>query len=195
MSKPLSKPKYFVPQPQRVRRITHSFAWIDHRLLRNGFVQVMTHQDQSLYLFLNLVADRNGVSFYRKEKICDLLDLDFGQFEVARDRLIHLGLLAFTPYSALTVNGFHQVLPVDGLPVDFAAARPIVPEPAHLPEVQTSPRHAAAGLSDPAPHSAPTASAPMAASERAAKLAARDLAARLAAERLAAAFKAGLSKV
>jgi len=198
MSKPLSKPRYFIPQPQRVRRITHSFAWIDHRLLRSGFMQVMTHQDQSLYLFLNLVADRNGVSFYRKEKICDLLDLDFGQFEVARDRLIHLGLVAFTPYSALTVNGFHQVLPVDGQPVDFAAvdcaaARPIVLEPARLPEAQANPRHArptAAGLSDPAP-----ASAPMAPGELAAKLAANDLAARLAAEKLAAAFKAGLSKV
>jgi hypothetical protein len=200
----MSKPRYFIPQPQRVRHITHSFAWIDHRLLRSGFIQVMTHQDQSLYLFLNLVADRNGVSFYRKEKICGLLDLDFGQFEIARDRLIHLGLLAFTPYSAMTVNGFHQVLPVDGLPVDFAAARPVVTElvvtePVHRPEVRTSPRHArpaVANLSDPAPAAAaPIAAAPMTASERAAKLAARDLADRLASQKLAAAFKAGLSKV
>jgi len=42
---------------------------------------VMTHEDQSLYLFLALAADRNGVSFYRKEKICDCLGLDFQQFE------------------------------------------------------------------------------------------------------------------
>jgi hypothetical protein len=202
VSKHLSKPRYAVPQPQRLRQITHSFAWVDHRLLRNGFVQVMTHQDQSLYLFLNLVADRNGVSFYRKEKICDLLDLDFGQFEIARDRLLHLGLLAFAPYSALAVNGFYQVLPVDGQPPDFAAARPIIPKSAPSPEMQTSPRRvspAAAGLSRPAPHSAPTHSAPthsapMSAGERAAKRAARDLAATLAAEKLAAAFKAGLSK-
>jgi hypothetical protein len=180
-----------------VRHITHSFAWIDHRLLRGGFVQAMTHQDQSLYLFLNLVADRNGVSFYRKEKICDLLDLDFRQFEVARDRLIHLRLLAFEPYSALTPNGFYQVLPVDGQPPDFAAARPTVAESTRLPEAQASPRHArptAAGLARAAPTSAPAASVPMAASERSARLAANDLAARLAAEKLAAAFKAGLSK-
>jgi len=112
--------EYHIPQPQRVRRIEKSFAWIDHRLLRNGFLQVMSHQDQGLYLFLALAADRHGVSFYRKEKICDALGLDFGPFEVARDRLIHLGLIAFRPYSALSPNGFYQVLPVDGRPPDFA---------------------------------------------------------------------------
>jgi len=109
-------PKYFIPQPQRVRKIEKTFAWIDHRVLRNGFLPVMTPEDQSLYLFLVLAADRNGVSFYRKEKICDQLGLDFGAFEVARDRLIDLKLIAFEPYSALTPNGYYQVLPVDGSP-------------------------------------------------------------------------------
>jgi len=113
--------KYFLPQPQRVRRIEKSFAWIDHRLLRNGFLPVMTHEDQSLYLFLTLAADRNGVSFYRKEKICDCLGLDFQQFEVAKDRLIGMNLIAFQPYSVLSPNGFYQVLPVDSQPPDFAA--------------------------------------------------------------------------
>ena len=76
----------------------------------------MTHHDQVLYLFLALVADRHGVSFYRKEKICDCLGLDWGEFEVARDRLIDFKLIAFEPYSALTPNGYYQVLPVDGRP-------------------------------------------------------------------------------
>jgi hypothetical protein len=120
----MSKPMYRIPQPQRLRRIQHSFAWIDHRLLRSGFVQTMSHQDQSLYLFLALAADRNGVSFYRKEKICGILGLDFGEFEVARDRLLDMGLLAFQSYSALSVNGFYQLLPVDGQPPDFASMSP-----------------------------------------------------------------------
>lgn len=111
-------PTPHVVQPQRVRKIENSFAWIDHRLLRNGYLAAMTHQDQSLYLFLVLVADRHGVSFYRKEKICDQLGLDFQQFEVARDRLIDLKLIAFERYSALTPNGYYQVLPVDGTPPD-----------------------------------------------------------------------------
>lgn len=114
--------KYCIPQPQRVRRIEKSFAWIDHRLLRSGYLPVMTHQDQALYLFLALVADRHGVSFYRKEKICDISGLDWGQFEVARDRLIDLKLIAFESYSAASPNGHYQVLPVDGSPPDFAGA-------------------------------------------------------------------------
>ncbi len=108
--------EYHIPQPQRVRRIEKSFAWIDHRLLRNGFLQVMDHQDMALYLFLTLAADRHGVSFYRKEKICDALGLEFAPFEAARDRLIDLTLIAFQPYSAASPNGFYQVLPVDGRP-------------------------------------------------------------------------------
>lgn len=114
--------KYCIPQPQRVRRIEKSFAWIDHRLLRNGYLSVMTHQDQALYLFLALAADRHGVSFYRKEKICDALGLDWGQFEVARDRLIDLKLIAFQSYTVTSPNGHYQVLPVDGRPPDFTAA-------------------------------------------------------------------------
>ena len=132
----MSKPTYCIPQPQRLRRIQHSFAWIDHRLLRSGFVQIMTHQDQSLYLFLALAADRNGVSFYRKEKICNILGLDFGEFEVARDRLINMGLIAFQTYSALSVNGFYQLLPVDGRPPNFASATPVVPAPPSDPSAR-----------------------------------------------------------
>lgn len=112
--------KVHIPQPQCVRRIENSFAWIDHRLLRNGYLEVMTHHDQVLYLFLALVADRHGVSFYRKEKICDCLGLDFGEFEVARDRLVNLRLIAFEAYSALTPNGHYQVLPVGERPPNLA---------------------------------------------------------------------------
>ncbi|MCY2955365.1 MAG: hypothetical protein NTU53_25845 [Planctomycetota bacterium] len=100
----------------------------------------MTHQDQSLYLFLALAADRNGVSFYRKEKICDLLGLDFGTFEIARDRLVDLDLLSFKPYSALTVNGFYQLLPVDQQAPDFAATKPVqLCGTTPLPEKTSSP--------------------------------------------------------
>ncbi len=111
-----------IPQPESVRRIEKSFAWIDHRLLRNGYLQVMTHEEHGLYLFLALAADRNGVSFYRQEKICDILGLDFGPFHIARDRLIDLKLIAFAPYSITTPNGFYQVLPITGQAPDFTQA-------------------------------------------------------------------------
>ena len=119
-------PRYHIPVPQRTRRIAGSFAWIDHRLLRNGFLAVMTHQEQSLYLFLALAAARHGVSFYRQEKITDLLGLDDQAFAVARDRLIELGLLAFEPYSVTSPNGFYQLLPVDHKAPDFVAQQGLV---------------------------------------------------------------------
>jgi len=106
-------PNYHVPQPSCVRKIERSFAWIDHRLLRAGYLAVMSHHEQALYLFLALAADRNGVSFYRREKICDCLSLNDRQFQVARDRLVDLGLIAFQPYSVLSPNGFYQLLPID----------------------------------------------------------------------------------
>ena len=101
-----------IPQPQNVRVIGKSFAWLDHRLLRNGFLRIMTHPDHSLYLFLVLAADRHGVSFYRQEKICDALGLDFSRFRQARRRLIDLNVIAFAPYHDHTPNGYYQVLPV-----------------------------------------------------------------------------------
>ena len=104
--------KAHIPQPQHVRRIQGSFAWIDHRLLRGGYLPIMTHKDQVLYLFLTLAADRNGVSLYRKEKVCDTLSRDFQQFDVARDRLIDLNLIAYQSYSILSPNGYYQVLPI-----------------------------------------------------------------------------------
>ena len=183
----MSKPNYCIPQPQRLRRIQHSFAWIDHRLLRSGFVQTMTHQDQSLYLFLALAADRNGVSFYRKEKACNILGLEFAQFEVARDRLIDMGLLAFQSYSALSVNGFYQLLPVDGRPPDFASMAPAASSvPPSAPPVQsprsspTSKTAAAPSTGSPGSISSPKTSSPQAGSTQAPPSAA-DLASRLAA--------------
>lgn len=111
--------KYHIPQPQNVRKIDGSFAWIDHRLLNDGFIEAMTADDLTLYLFLVLVADRNGVSFYRKETICDKISIDFGRFEIARDRLISMGLIAFEAYSVCSPNGHYQVLSIRGRPPDF----------------------------------------------------------------------------
>jgi hypothetical protein len=104
------KPK--VPRPDRVRRIEGPFGWLDHRLLRQGVLQGLTLEDLGVYVFLVLAADRNGTSWYRKEKICDALGLSWDQFEEARRRLLERGLIAFEPYRPGDVNGVHQVLPL-----------------------------------------------------------------------------------
>ena len=111
--------KYHIPQPKNIRNIKGSFAWVDHRLVRNGFTKVMTHPDMALYLFLVLVADKNGVSFYRKEKICEAVSLDYSQFEIAKDRLVNMKLIAFESYSVLSPNGYYQILPVETNAPDY----------------------------------------------------------------------------
>ena len=100
-----------VPRPDRVRRITGSFSWIDHRFIRDGHLEKLTRDEIALYTFLVVVGNRDGVSFYRMEKICELLAyMEWGAFQAARDRLIALGLIAFRPFSPHEPNGFYQVL-------------------------------------------------------------------------------------
>ena len=81
--------------PQRVRKITGSFAFIGHRFLRDGFLEGLTHQELLLYLFLVLVADRSGLSYYSYDKIWTLLRLPLDEYLCARDALIEKDLIAF----------------------------------------------------------------------------------------------------
>jgi hypothetical protein len=81
--------------PQRVRKITGSFAFIEHRFLRDGFWATLTHHELLLYLFLVLVADRNGLSYYSFDKICTLLRISTDQYLFARDRLLQKDQIAF----------------------------------------------------------------------------------------------------
>ena len=81
--------------PDRVRRIVGSFAFIEHRFLRGGFFSVLTHHELLLYVFLILVGDRNGLSYYSYDKICILLRITIDDYIIARDGLIGKDLIAF----------------------------------------------------------------------------------------------------
>ena len=59
--------------PDRIRKIDGSFAFIEHRFLKDGFFESLTHHEFLLYVFLVLVADRRGLSYYSYDKICTLL--------------------------------------------------------------------------------------------------------------------------
>ncbi len=58
--------------PERVRKIHGSFAFIEHRFLRNGLFSSLSRDERSLYLFLLLAADRFGLSYYSFDRICKL---------------------------------------------------------------------------------------------------------------------------
>lgn len=81
--------------PRRVRKIAGSFAFIEHRFLRHGFWTSLTHHELLLYVFLVLVADRNGLSYYNFDKICSLLQVSTDQYLPARNALIEKDLIAF----------------------------------------------------------------------------------------------------
>jgi hypothetical protein len=84
------------PLPERVRRIgEESFAFIPHPFLREGFFASLTHEERSLYLFLVLASDRQGVSFYGYDRICSVLEVPLESYLAARNGLIDKDLIAF----------------------------------------------------------------------------------------------------
>ena len=81
--------------PYRIRKITGSFTFIEHRFLRDGFFASLDHHELLLYLFLLIVGDRNGMSFYSYDKICTLLKISVDEYLLARNSLIENDLIAF----------------------------------------------------------------------------------------------------
>ncbi len=81
--------------PQLRRMLKPPFAWIDRRFLLNGFLAALSHPENLLYFFLILVADRDGLSFYSYDKICQLLQLDVDDYIRARNGLIEKQLIAY----------------------------------------------------------------------------------------------------
>ena len=81
--------------PERVRKITGSFSFIEHRFLRDGFFQRLSQHERLLYFFLILVGDRKGLSYYSYDKICMLLRITVDDYILARDALIQKDLIAF----------------------------------------------------------------------------------------------------
>ena len=71
----------------RVRRINGGFSYIPHRFLTDGFLSSLSQKELLLYLFLVLVSDRYGLSFYSYDSICSLLQLTPGQYIEAREGL------------------------------------------------------------------------------------------------------------
>jgi hypothetical protein len=82
-------------KPDRVRRINGGFSFIPHRFVSDGFLTSLSQEELLLYLFLILVSDRHGLSFYAYDSICSLLQLTVDQYIDARNALIKKDLIAF----------------------------------------------------------------------------------------------------
>ena len=81
--------------PERRRTLTPPFAWVDRRFLFDGFLSRLSTRENLLYFFSILTADRNGLSFYSYDLICQFLQLTVDDYIGARDGLIEKQLIAF----------------------------------------------------------------------------------------------------
>ena len=100
---------------ERVRKIDGGFSFVPHRFITGGFLGALGQKELLLYLFLVIVADRHGLSFYGYDRICSLLELSLEEYVQARDRLVDMDLIAF--------NGtLFQVLELPEKPVRRAKA-------------------------------------------------------------------------
>jgi hypothetical protein len=108
--------------PDRIRRIDGGFSFIPHRFLTEGFLASLGQKEILLYLFLILVSDRNGLSFYAYDAICSLLKLSADDYIEARDGLIVKELIAFD-------GTIFQVLELPSKPIEDA---PPKESPSHI---------------------------------------------------------------
>ena len=81
--------------PHRVRSIKGGFSFIPHRFVTDGFLSSLSPNQLLLYLFLVLVSDRYGLSYYAYDSICSLLQLTLEDYIQARDDLLKRDLIAF----------------------------------------------------------------------------------------------------
>lgn len=92
--------------PERLRRIPRGFSWIDHRLVREGYLRRADAKAWALYLVLVTVGDEHGLSYYAEATLGALLSLELAEVAAARRQLEQAGLIVYEP-------PFYQVLALD----------------------------------------------------------------------------------
>lgn len=84
------------PMPERRRSPrTCRFGWIDHRFLGDGALARLSGDALRLYVFLVLVANQDGISWYSYDRICVRLQMDLNTYLAARNELLEDALIAY----------------------------------------------------------------------------------------------------
>lgn len=92
--------------PQKRRQIPPQFSWIDQRLVRDNHLPRCSHHAWALYLFLVIVADTQGLSYYGDASISRHLRCNPDTLARARQELIAAQLIAYR-------KPLYQVLSLD----------------------------------------------------------------------------------
>jgi hypothetical protein len=106
--------------------LPRGFGWIDHRLLRDGYLLHCSPEALALYVFLVCAADAQGLSYYSESRIAQLLRLDPPTLRQARRQLMELGLITYQ-------NPLYQLLSLED---DGPAGSPPRPSRDDEPEPQ-----------------------------------------------------------
>jgi hypothetical protein len=107
--------------PQRIRKIPKHFSWVDHRLVRDHYIDHLSHRAAALYLFLVTVADARGLSYYSDVSISQRLNMDDHALAQARLELIRISLIAWQ-------KPIYQVLGLEARSADMPKRSPAHPQ-------------------------------------------------------------------
>jgi len=79
----------------RIRQIRSGFGWIDHRIVREHYVERCSHAALALYLFLVVVSDGEGISWWNERSIAKRLGMEADRLRQARAELEAADLIAY----------------------------------------------------------------------------------------------------
>jgi hypothetical protein len=81
--------------PERLRQIPAQFSWVDHRLVRERYIERCDPPAMALYLFLVTVGDEQGLSYYSDATLVRGLSMTATRLSQARSDLVRIGLIAY----------------------------------------------------------------------------------------------------
>jgi hypothetical protein len=115
----------------KLRQVPSQCSWVDQRLVRERYIDQLSHEACALYLFLVTVADAQGLSFYSERSLCQRLSMTCVELRKARQALITLALVAYD-------RPLYQVLALDADAMGPVCEHPTLSaadEPVDLQEV------------------------------------------------------------
>lgn len=90
--------KQIITEPicrDRIRRISGGFGWVDHRLVRDRYMEHCSTTALALYLFLIAVSNADGVSYWSDTAASERLKIGTAELKCARIELEAVGLIAY----------------------------------------------------------------------------------------------------
>ena len=88
---------------ERVKVLEPGFSYIPHKFYTAGYLKTLSQSELLFYLFLIIVGDKYGLSYYKSDSISSILDFYSEEFLTAHDGLIKKDLIAYS-------DGVYQVL-------------------------------------------------------------------------------------